>query len=50
MFRHAKLMLDPAYAADDGTTLVRTLPLTDDKGGPRCARVVPPAIAWTRRA
>ncbi len=44
-FRRAKLMLDPAYA--DASVLVGTLALTDEKGGPRCARVVPPAIAWS---
>lgn len=44
MFRRAKLMLDPAYA--DAEVLVGTLSLTDAMGGPLCARVVPPAIAW----
>jgi hypothetical protein len=51
MFRRAKLMLDrvdPALvaAAEDGT-LVATVSLTDDKGGPRCVRVDPPAISWS---
>jgi len=52
MFRRAKLMfgdIEPellaAAAADDGV-LVASLPLTDEKGCPRCARVKPPAIAW----
>lgn len=45
MFRRAKLMLDPAYA--DASVLVGTLALTDENGGPRCARVVPPAIEWS---
>jgi hypothetical protein len=55
MFRRAKLMLDrvdPALvaAADaDGRALVATVSLTDEKGGPRCARVDPPAIAWSVR-
>jgi Family of unknown function (DUF5990) len=48
MFRRAKLMLDPALA--DAEVLVATVSLTDEKGGPRCARVVPPAIAWRRQA
>lgn len=51
MFRRAKLMLnniDPqivAAAAD--STLVASVCLTDGKGGPRCARVDPPAITWS---
>lgn len=53
MFRRAKLVLsriDPelvrtALAADAG--LRATVHLTDDRGGPRCARVDPPAIAWS---
>jgi hypothetical protein len=48
MFRRAKLMLDPAYA--EAAVLVGTLALTDAKGGPLCARVVPPAIEWTPQA
>lgn len=44
MFRRAKLML-PA-APDVAETLVARLALTDEKGGPLCARVVPPAIEW----
>ncbi|MFI1439749.1 DUF5990 family protein [Streptomyces fructofermentans] len=52
MFRRAKLMLDevPAEvleaAARDGL-LVGRLGLTDESGGPLCARVVPPRIRWT---
>lgn len=46
MFRRAKLILDPAHA--DAETLVGRLALTDAKGGPLCARVVPPAIEWRR--
>ncbi|QQM38928.1 monooxygenase [Streptomyces liliifuscus] len=52
MFRRAKLMLDVvpeevlAAAARDGL-LVARLGLTDEQGGPLCARVEPPRIAWT---
>jgi len=53
MFRRGKLMLDRidpdvvATAVERGLTLVATVSLTDEKGGPRCARYDPPAIAWT---
>ncbi|MDQ3294142.1 MAG: DUF5990 family protein [Actinomycetota bacterium] len=53
MFRRAKLMLgrvDPALvrAADAaGTPLVAEVDLTDERGGPRCARVDPPALRWS---
>ncbi len=53
MFRRAKLMLDriePSLvkAADDGKgVLTATVDLSDDRGGPRCARVDPPAIVWS---
>jgi hypothetical protein len=54
MFRRAKLVLDAvdpslvAAAADpDGAALVATVDLTDGRGGPRCARVDPPALRWT---
>ena len=53
MFRRGKLMLDridPAVVAaalEGGRTLVATVSLTDDKGGPRCARFDPPAIGWS---
>jgi uncharacterized protein DUF5990 len=53
MFRRAKLMLNRVDAglvaravAGEGT-LVCTVNLTDGRGGPRCARVDPPAISWT---
>ena len=52
MFRRAKLMLgrvDPdlvARAERSGRTLVATIDLTDDRGGPRCARVDAPALTW----
>ena len=55
MFRRAKLMLgdvdaDLVDAADqDGRELVATVDLTDEKGAPRCARVRPPALAWSSR-
>jgi hypothetical protein len=53
MFRRGKLMLDRidpsvvARAIEVGRTLVATVSLTDEKGGPRCARYDPPAIAWS---
>jgi len=34
-------------AATDGSGLTCTVNLTDGRGGPRCARVDPPAISWT---
>jgi len=52
-FRRGKLMLDRAdpalvtAAVDGGRTLVATVSLTDEKGGPRCARYDPPAITWS---
>ena len=52
MFRRAKLMLDrvdPSVldsVGDDGV-LRAEVSLTDEKGGPRCARVDPPAIRWS---
>jgi Family of unknown function (DUF5990) len=52
MFRRAKLMvsdIDPdvlsATASGDGT-VIGSLSLTDDAGGPRCGRVRPPVISW----
>ena len=52
LFRRAKLMIsdiDPdlllAATRGDGT-LIASLSLTDDHGGPRCARVRPPVVAW----
>ena len=52
MFRRAKLMLDriePALvdAAVAAGGLAARVELTDDRGGPRCARVDPPAIEWS---
>lgn len=54
MFRRAKLMLaevpaDVLAAATESGTLVGRLSLTDAKGQPLCARVVPPRIGWTAR-
>jgi hypothetical protein len=52
MFRRAKLMIgdiEPALLADAARTdgvLVASLPLTDEHGCPRCARVKPPLITW----
>ena len=52
MFRRAKLMIadiDPDLLAEAARTegvLVATLPLTDELGCPRCARVKPPVIRW----
>jgi hypothetical protein len=52
MFRRAKLMIgdiEPALltaAAGADGVLVASLPLTDERGGPRCARVKPPVITW----
>jgi hypothetical protein len=52
MFRRAKLMFtdiptDLLRAAHEGNgTLVGRVGLTDAAGGPLCARVHPPAIAW----
>lgn len=52
MFRRAKLMLnriDPAVieAAVAVGRLAATVDLTGGDGGPRCARVDPPAVAWS---
>jgi hypothetical protein len=53
MFRRAKLMLsrvEPELieAAAKAGCLRAVVDLTDDRGGPRCARVDPPAVAWSR--
>ncbi len=52
MFRRAKLMLN---RIDDNVMksaiaegrLLAEIDLTGDDGGPRCARVDPPAIEWS---
>lgn len=54
MFRRAKLMLDAVPADVLGTAvrqglLVGRLGLTDERGRPLCARVVPPRVAWSAR-
>lgn len=52
MFRRAKVMLnrvepDLIESARTSGILVADIDLTGDDGGPRCARVDPPAITWT---
>lgn len=52
MFRRAKLMLDRIEAplVESAMTKGRlnvSVDLTGPDGGPRCARVEPPAIAWS---
>jgi hypothetical protein len=55
MFRRAKLVLDAVptdvleAAVRDGQ-LTGRLGLTDDRGHPLCARVVPPRVTWTAGA
>jgi hypothetical protein len=42
--------VDPAIVRDAEqreVPLVATVELTDGRGGPRCARVDPPAITWS---
>lgn len=51
MFRRAKLMLDRVepelmQRAIDAGRVEAVVDLTDDRGGPRCARVDPPAVVW----
>lgn len=55
MFRRAKLMLnriDPGLvrAALGADGLEARVDLTSSDGGPRCARVDPPAIVWSARS
>jgi hypothetical protein len=53
MFRRAKLLFGDIPTAllraahDGGGVLVARLGLTDEEGGPRCARVRPPVVHWT---
>lgn len=53
MFRRAKLLFGDIpgpllrAAFETGGVLVGRLGLTDEEGGPRCARVRPPLITWT---
>ncbi|MCO8271422.1 DUF5990 family protein [Actinoplanes sp. TRM 88003] len=55
MFRRAKLMFGDVptaalRAAHDGSgVLTASLGLTDELGGPVCARVRPPAVEWSVR-
>lgn len=54
MFRRAKLMLDRVgpeliESAMERGRLTAVVDLTGDDGGPRCARVDPPAVEWSRR-
>ena len=55
LFRAAKLrLIDVAPALVDqvllsGGTLVARVVMTDENGWPRCARVRPPAVAWSVR-
>jgi len=54
MFRRAKLMLDRVepgliLSAMEAGLLEAVVDLTDDRGGPRCARVDPPALVWSVR-
>jgi Family of unknown function (DUF5990) len=55
LFRRAKLLLaavppDVAAVALRTGLLTARLPLTDAKGHPLCARVVPPLVTWTAGA
>jgi hypothetical protein len=50
MFRRAKLMLadlEPLITGNSGQAIVATVDLTDDCGGPRCARLRAPALLLT---
>lgn len=52
MFRRAKLILDRVEpeligSAMETGVLEVAVDLTDDRGGPRCARVDPPAATWS---
>jgi len=52
MFRRAKLMLDRVErelmeSAMKAGCLNAVVDLTDDRGGPRCARVDPPSVVWS---
>ena len=50
MFRRAKLMLadlEPLITGNPDRIVVATVDLTDDCGGPRCARLRAPALRFT---
>ncbi len=44
MFSRSKLMLDDTPAAEE---LAASIDLTGERGGPRIARIRPPAVQWT---
>jgi hypothetical protein len=50
MFRRAKLMLDevPSLVGAEPGAVTASVHLTDDHGMPRCARLRPPAVEWSR--
>lgn len=47
MFRRAKLMLAESGADETTARVVADVDLSDEQGGPRCARVRPPAVRWS---
>ena len=47
MFRRAKLMLADSGADESTAGVVADVELSDEHGGPRCARVRPPAVRWS---
>lgn len=51
MFRRAKLMLGeaPLVVSEGPGAVTARVDLTDDDGLPRCARLRPPAVEWSRR-
>ena len=51
MFRRAKLMLGqvPALLGEEPGPVTARVHLTGDDGMPRCARLRPPAVEWSRR-
>jgi hypothetical protein len=48
MFRRAKLLLADAGADETTARVVADVDLTDERGDPRCARLHPPAVRWSR--
>ena len=48
MFRRAKLMLADVVGLVDTQQVIARVDLTDDCGGPRCARLTPPALTLQR--
>jgi hypothetical protein len=47
MFRRARLMLAESGADETTARVVADVDLSDEQGGPRCARVRPPAVRWS---